>query len=773
MLRTLVQAASGEGQLPDHNIRDHHTLKQQYVAYRAKERLALKASEDEAWRSAWGQEQATRQQEIDRLRRSEQVKRTLIIEGLQPGRFRRIWLEGLKLRYRFKRDRLKKCQAERWVTIRSEWIANGNREQPLGYKNWLRESAVADPVAARQYAWIDSMDARRAVGMVTPAAQGAEHDERLMGLSDPDTALPDRVTSAEPGGQPKPDPVSNSDVERTPVNRSRGDFRLLAAAKFMAERAGDLNIEMVEDDKDGAESAVEANPALWSRLRDVDDRSAAPVSGVSPDHAGSSPGIAAPQVETMYVAAGASLHRGMDPDASGIEGTERVRGMSSDAEHQGTEDAQPSHARFSIAEQAREVELRSQTRAVTGGIKSGGLSRNPSQEARATASGVEEFEGNACMNNGAEHQARKVTQVSQSTIDFRVQAREVALRSQAQDAQGGIVPGSTSEDLGQETRGTDQTLELKAPTSPALPTTVGRTVELPKTPDRPGPSHRPSDQGEASAPSTPVASGPIRSPTPAPELSEAKPPAPVAQLAPEQVPTALQAMVQPGPEHNAAPADAGSTTAQASAPILAPEPLAPAAPSLAPAHASNAAMRAAAALRVQRLPIGPDSLREIVKGADQPLNQVQAATAPSASSPAQTDQPIQLEPFNPITDKDGRRHNPLLQQIAATIIHAFDRDDQDLVDAAGTLLGVYLDVQEETAVYVAVDIVEWHKKPNAWPNMPRPLSKADCGKVTERIVAERQAGRGDNWMWSWKGLPPDRVPPRPKPGRRKGFGIGD
>ena len=190
MLRTLVQAASGEGQLPDRNIRDHHTLKQQYVAYRAKECLALKASEDEAWRRAWGQEQATRQQEIDRLRRSEQVKRTLIIEGLQPGRFRRIWLEGLKLRCRFKRDRLKKCQAERWVTIRSEWIANRIKEQPLGYKKWLRESAVADPVAARQYAWIDSMDARRAVGMVTPAAQGAEHDERLMGLSDPETALP-------------------------------------------------------------------------------------------------------------------------------------------------------------------------------------------------------------------------------------------------------------------------------------------------------------------------------------------------------------------------------------------------------------------------------------------------------------------------------------------------------------------------------------------------------------------------------------------------------
>ena len=209
-----------------------------------------------------------------------------------------------------------------------------------------------------------------------------------------------------------------------------------------------------------------------------------------------------------------------------------------------------------------------------------------------------------------------MTQVSQSTIDFSVQAREVTLRSQAQNAQGGIVPGSTSEDPGQGTRGTDQTLELKAPTSPASPTTVGRTVELPKTPDRPGPSHRPSDQGEASAPSTPVASGPIRSPTPAPELSEAKPPVPVAQLAPEQVPTALQAMVQPGPEHNAAPADAGSTTAQASAPILAPEPLAPAAPSLAPARASDAAMRAAAALRVQRLPIGPDPLREIVKGAD-------------------------------------------------------------------------------------------------------------------------------------------------------------
>jgi hypothetical protein len=773
ILRTQAEHGSGEGQFFDPEIKEHQSLQEQYVAYRAEKRRALKASENEAWRRAWSQEQAIRQKENDRLRQSERAKRRLIVEGLPSGQFRQIWLEGLKFRYRYKRARLKKRQAERWATIRSEWAANSTNDKLLGYKAWLRECAVADPVAARQYAWIDSMDARRAVGTAMPAAQGAEHDEQLMGLPEPDAVLPDRITSAEPEGQPEADPVSNSDVERTPVNRSRGDFRLLAAARFRVERAGDLNIGMVEDDKDGAEGAVEAGPAVWSRLRDVDDQPAGAVSGISPDHAGASPGIAAPQLETANVAAGAPLHAGMDPDAFGIEEAERDTGLGSDAEHRGTEGAQPSHAGFSIAEQAREVELRPQTQAVSGGIKSGGISTNPSQETRATASGVEVFEGNARVNNGAEHQGREVTQVSQSTVDFRDQAREVALRLQAQAAHGGIVPGSTSEDPRQETRGTDQAPESKAPAIPALPTTVERIVEIPKIPDRPEPSHRPSDQGEVSAPSTPAASGPIRSPTPAPKPSVSKSPAPAAQLVPELMPTALQAMGQTEPEHDAAPADAGATTAQASAPIVAPESPAPAAPSLAPAHASDAAMRAAAALRVQRPPIGPDPLREIVKAAEQSVNQVQAATAPPASRPANLEQPIRDEHFNPIEDKDGQRRNPLLQKIAATIIYAFNDGDQKLLDTAYTLLEVFLDAPGEAAEHIAFGVVRWHKKPNSWPNMPPPLSVAGCGQVTERIVGERQAERGDDWMWNWTGLSPIRTPARPKPGNGKDFGVGE
>jgi hypothetical protein len=180
-------------------------------------------------------------------------------------------------------------------------------------------------------------------------------------------------------------------------------------------------------------------------------------------------------------------------------------------------------------------------------------------------------------------------------------------------------------------------------------------------------------------------------------------------------------------------------------------------------------MRAAAALRVQRLPIGPDPLREIVKAADQSLNQVQAASAPPASAPVQSDQPLQVEPFNPIEDENGQRRNPRLQQIAATIIHAIDRDDQGLLNAAATLLGAYLDAPGEMVVHVAGGIGKWHNKPNAWPNMPRPLSVADCGRVTERILAQRQAG-GDDRMGNRKGLPPDRVPPR-KPPSKEDFGI--
>jgi hypothetical protein len=97
MLRTQVHTDSGDNQLLDPEIKDNHSLQEQYVAYREEKRRALKASENGAWRRAWIQEQAIRQQENDRLRQSERAKRRLIVEGLPSGRFRRIWLEGAEV----------------------------------------------------------------------------------------------------------------------------------------------------------------------------------------------------------------------------------------------------------------------------------------------------------------------------------------------------------------------------------------------------------------------------------------------------------------------------------------------------------------------------------------------------------------------------------------------------------------------------------------------------------------------------------------------------
>ena len=419
-------------------------LQEKYAAYRVEKRQALKASENEAWRKAWLQEKATRQQENDRLRRSERVKRRLIVEGLPSGRFRRIWLEGLKLRCRYKRAWLKKRQGERWATIRSEWAANNTNEELLGYKAWLRECASVDPVAGRQYAWIDSMDARRAASKAMPAAQGAEHDEHLMQLSVTEAVPPNTIASADVRGQAEADPASNSDVERSPINRSPGDIRLLAAAKFGAKRVGQLNTEIIGGDEESAECAAQADLEVRSRVRDVDSQSVSTIGGISPDRAGVSSVIAVPQVEAAHVATGAPLHAGTDPDASGIKGSEWDTGMSSGAEHRGTKDAQPSHSGINFTEQAREVALSFQARTASSGIMPCGVSKHPSEGARAAAPGLEV---SARVNSGAEYQEREVPQVSHSRISIGEQAREGALRSQAQAAQDGVIPGSTSEDL--------------------------------------------------------------------------------------------------------------------------------------------------------------------------------------------------------------------------------------------------------------------------------------------------------------------------------------
>ena len=154
---------------PDQDINDHSTLRRAYGVYRAEQRRASRATEDEAWQRIWSQEQAIRQHENGRLQQSEQVKRALIINYLQPGRLRRLWLKGLKLRFRIRRDRLKVRQAERWAMTRSEWKKDRPRTEPLPYKAWLLERAATDVAAARQYSWIDSMDTRRdAAGASVP-----------------------------------------------------------------------------------------------------------------------------------------------------------------------------------------------------------------------------------------------------------------------------------------------------------------------------------------------------------------------------------------------------------------------------------------------------------------------------------------------------------------------------------------------------------------------------------------------------------------------------
>lgn len=729
ILRTQVPSDSGEGHLPDWNIKDHHSLKQKFDAYRTKERLTLKVSEDEAWREAWSQEQAIRQQEHERLRRSEQVKRRLIVDGLQPGRLRRVWLEGLKLRYRYKRARLRTRQSERWARTRSEWTANRTRAEPLGYKVWLRERAATDPVAGRHYAWIDSMDARRvAVVAAAPTAQGGESSEQQIQLSGPDTMLPDRIDSAEPSAQPEAGPVSHSDMKRDPADMSPGDFRLLAAAKRAGRPGNPLTPETGVEDKDVAESDAMAGPSALAVQHDIGDQTGSARSRNSQDRAEMPTVMAAAQGETAHVPVGASPLAEMALDArveegeeaSSVEVSEEDSRISDSAEHQGREVAPVSHSELSIGAQAREVALWSQTRAALGGIVPDGMAENPSQEARET--------------------------------------------KHARQAQNPAGPAPAP-----------------AP-KPAPPKTAESAAQPPETHYRPEPFHKPAGQGEAAAPPT---TGPVGSPMPALGISEPKSPSPAARLVPEQTPTAPQATVQPGPKHGTAPTD-GISTAEAPARASAPESPAsasasasapaapiPAAPPLVSANPSEeAAIRAVAALRVQHPLTGSDHLRETAKAAAQSLAQMRPTAAPPTSASTKSDEPIAIDSFDPLRDADGQQRNPLLQQIASTVIHAHKCDDQNLLDTAFTLLSVCLDRTGDLVVPIAGGILKWHSETNKKPSM-LPLSIDGCRKVTEYIVRKRQAGFGDDWMWNWEGLPRDRTPSRPKPGRDKNFGIND
>lgn len=216
-MRTQAEADAAWKRFPDPDINDHSTLKRAYGVYRAEQRRASRATEDEAWQRIWSQEQSIRQHENGRLRRSEQVKRALIIDSLQPGHLRRLWLEGLKLRFRIRRARLKVRQAERWAKTRSEWKEGRPRTEPLPYKAWLLERAATDLVAARQYSWIDSMDTRR-------DAAGA-------GVPRPEDSIREGLTGSAPGDTPASTPGAAK------------QFTLSEPARSGAEKASDRREE--------------------------------------------------------------------------------------------------------------------------------------------------------------------------------------------------------------------------------------------------------------------------------------------------------------------------------------------------------------------------------------------------------------------------------------------------------------------------------------------------------------------------------------------------
>jgi hypothetical protein len=170
----------------------------------------------------------TRQTENTKLRRSHDAKRSLVVRSLRPCRLRRVWLKGLDLRYREKRARLRVRQAERWTAIRSQ-IKERQEEVALSYKTWLLKQAPVDPAAARQYAWIVTMDRRRlsaggsqqlppaaseCLADATPAkvfetSQAAERSQ--VSLTDALSGQPVTGSAKHPGGR-----------ESVPIPPSRG-----------------------------------------------------------------------------------------------------------------------------------------------------------------------------------------------------------------------------------------------------------------------------------------------------------------------------------------------------------------------------------------------------------------------------------------------------------------------------------------------------------------------------------------------------------------------
>jgi hypothetical protein len=522
-----------------------------------------------------------------------------------------------------------------------------------------------------------------------------------------ETGVTRLLTSAEVPIRPAPDSADSADVAPNPVNKSRGDFRLLAAARNRVKRAGGVSAEIVSEDREFPGSDPLAGgttpPALPEGLdpagahsKDLYHLTGLPSSIVSPENG------------PADVAIGTSVVTHGTPDvAQRRAGIDALRGGDADtihgAEHQGIEGVGASYSGFLIAEQAQEVVLKSLTQ-----------------------------------------------------------------------AERGTVPGRTSEDPRPDSRETNQALEIAKRASPALAMPSGTATEFPKNSDPSARPYQPSEQGETLVPETPsladsAGSHTLARTTSTPESADSD-----AQLVHVSGPKALEAGAQSGTNQVIVPMEGGSETAQAPVSFLVSERPGPVVPSLVPMDPSDpSAAEAVAGTSVQHPATDRGYLRESLEAMEQSGDQFQAATVPSASGHPEPNWPAQDEPFNPIEDENGQRRNPLLQQVAATIIHAFDRVDPVLQDTASILLGVCLDIPAEAAFPIADKIVQWRYVTRAWPDMPPPLSVADCGKVTERIMGERQGGKGDDWMWSWKGLSPHRPPPRPNPGRVKGVGLND
>ena len=228
VMRAQAEAEAAWHRFPDQNINDHELLKRQYRIYRNEWHERAKAAREEFWQVAWSQERATRQTENTKLRRSHDAKRSLVVRSLRPCQLRRVWLKFLGLRYREKRARLRVRQAERWTAIRSQ-LKERQKEVALSYKTWLLKQAPGDPAAARQYAWIGTMDRRRlsaggsqqlppaasecladaAPANVLETSQAAERSQ--VSLTEAPSGQPVTGSAKHPGGR-----------ESAPITPSRG-----------------------------------------------------------------------------------------------------------------------------------------------------------------------------------------------------------------------------------------------------------------------------------------------------------------------------------------------------------------------------------------------------------------------------------------------------------------------------------------------------------------------------------------------------------------------